>query len=57
MGGSGMGRFMSAQEFIPRLLIPRACLLECSFPAIIWKVIYKAALNWRVLVLFLVGGL
>lgn len=57
MGGSAMGRFMSTQEFIPCLLIPRACLVECLFPAIIWKVIYKAALNWRALVRVLVGRL
>lgn len=50
-----MSRFMSAQEFIPCLLIPRACLLACSFPAIIWKVIYKTALNWSALFPFLVG--
>lgn len=31
------------------MYIPRACLLERSFPAITRKVIYKTVLNWRAL--------
>ncbi|KAF6351687.1 hypothetical protein mRhiFer1_010183 [Rhinolophus ferrumequinum] len=39
---------MSAQEFIPCLLIPRPCLLECSFSAISRKGCWRRAGSiWR----------